>query len=247
MNNDFPNLCIDGREIIRFDEKHYNKTGEWKYYLDLNIDDTKLNLEFIGSSKGWKIETPSSCWAVPLPKAFVKGNIKINDKLLNVKGIGYHDHNWNYSPITAMNNLGWFWGRITADTLNITWAKTMENFEKYELISIINQDRSNSLNNFEYYNINPNNIIFKQSNFIKNHRHLIPSEYYLEINEYDKNQDLPVEVKINMRTLDVQHTRIFTIHYWRYHVETDGSIRFGKTQEFLDNKPQIIEYLSFKS
>jgi hypothetical protein len=50
-----------------------------------------------------------------------------------------------------------------------------------------------------------------------------------------------------MRTLDVQHTRIFTIHYWRYHVETDGSIRFDKTKEILENKPQIIEYLSFKS
>jgi uncharacterized protein YfaT (DUF1175 family) len=121
----------------------------------------------------------------------------------------------------------------------------MENFEKFDLLSIINLDRIESKNNIDFYNVNPDKIVFKESNYIKDHRHLIPTDYLLEIN--DINQNLPVEVKIHMKTLDVQHIRIFTIHYWRYHVETNGIIKFGLKSENLKNKRQIIEYLSFKS
>ena len=246
-DNIYPEIYIDDEKIVSFDKINFNKNGNWSYHIKTEIEGVKVDLNFSGLTKGWKIETQKSCWAVPLPKASVSGNICFNDKIIDVKGLGYHDHNWNYSPITAMNNFGWYWGRITADSLNITWAKTMENIDKYDLISILNIDKINSGDNVGYYNIDPNNIVFKQSNFIKDHRCNIPTDFYLEINKFDLNKNLPIEVDIDMNMFDIQYTRIFTINYWRYHVKANGTIRLGDTIETLKDKPQIIEYLRFKS
>lgn len=50
-------------------------------------------------------------WTIAQPRATVKGKITVNGKEMNVKGTGYHDHNWGN---TAFNDLYdyWYWGRI---------------------------------------------------------------------------------------------------------------------------------------
>jgi hypothetical protein len=76
---------------------------------------------------------------------------------------------------------------------------------------------------------------------------LIPTEFDLQITDTASDNKTPVNADIRMKTLDIQHTRIFTIHYWRYHGKATGKISVGSTTESLDEKPQIIEFLSFKS
>jgi hypothetical protein len=244
--NDRPCIQIENKTVVNFDYNYYVKTGNWKYKITMTIDTHAVDLIFIGTSEGWKIETSETCWTVPLPKAVVTGTITVNSKKIPVNGVGYHDHNWNYSPVTAMNNLGWFWGRITGNTLNITWAKTMQSAKKGDLIAIINQDNKNENNKKDFYSISPKTIDFRFSDFIKNHRKWIPSEFKLFINNSISNSTISIKTDIHLKTLFVQHTKIFTIHYWRYHVITNGTISLASKTEKLKDKPQIIEFLSFK-
>jgi len=213
----------------------------------LTIDYHEVDLVFTGTTQGWKIETSDTCWTVALPKARVSGTIKINGHTMKVKGTGYHDHNWGYSPSTAVKNLGWFWGRISGEKLNITWSKTMQTNKKGDLLSIVNQDKNDIQNETDFYSIQPECISFSTKNFINSHRRSIPTEFDLKINNSSSDNKTKVNANIHIKTLDIQHTRIFTIHYWRYHGKATGKISVGGTTEKLDDKPQIIEFLSFKS
>jgi len=246
-SKDQPLVKINGHPVIEFDEVHYKKTREWKYHISFTIDDCGVDLTFVGTTKGWKIETSGACWTVGLPKATVDGTITIHGQTIPVKGVGYHDHNWSYSPTTVLNNLGWFWGRITADTLHITWANTIQTPKKEDLLTVINQDKNKDQNAREFYNIHPKNITFILKNFKNNHRHQIPTEFDLQLKDTDSYKGIPINVDIQMKTSDIQYSRIFIIHYWRYHVKTSGTISVGSTTETLHDKQQIIEFLSFKS
>ena len=242
-----PLILINNKSIIKFDEEHYKKTGFWKYHVSLKIGHNKVDLDFTGILQGWKIETSDTCWTVALPKAKVTGKMTINGHTMKVKGIGYHDHNWGYTPITAVKNLGWYWGRIIGNSLNITWSKTMETNKKGDLLAIINQDKNSTSNKRKFHNINPAFISFSPKKFIRNHRKYIPTEFDLQIADAISDNNLPVNADIHVNTTDIHHSRIFTIHYWRYHGKATGKISVGAETETLDEKPQIIEFLSFKS
>jgi hypothetical protein len=234
----FPTIKIVDKTVVKFDNDAYERNKEWKYNVKFSINDNAVDLLFTGTTKGWKIETLDTCWAVPLPKAVVTGEITVDGKKLQVKGLGYHDHNWSYSPVTAMNNLGWYWGRISSDTINVTWAKTIQNRAKTDIIAVINKDGG------IFYNVDPENVDISTGNYILNSGGEIPEVFNLKIND-ETNVKIYCQVKMN--TIDTQYTRIFTIKYWRYHVIANGRISIGNYYEDISNKPQIIEFLKFKS
>lgn len=242
-----PFVKIGDKKIIDFDSEKYNKTREWSYNVSLQIDDHEVNLTFTGITNGWKIETSDNCWAVPLPKAEVTGTVTMHGKTISVKGIGYHDHNWNYSPITAMNNFGWFWGRVFGDTLSLIWANTMETSKKNNLLAVVNQDTKYSQNEDKFLNVNPESIVFTPKNYVNNHRKRIPTHFNLQMKGFVSNNRIPIDINVTMKAFEIHYNRIFTINYWRYHVKTSGTIAVGSTTEILNDKLQIIEFLSFKS
>ena len=123
----------------------------------------------------------------------------------------------------------------------------METKEKGDILAIINQDKKHVKNNTEFYNVPPSGISFIPKEFIQNHNKTIPTEFDLEISDPQSHNKTSIQAKISMKTYDLHHTRIFTIHYWRYHVKTSGTITLGSTTEILNDKLQIIEFLSFKS
>ena len=240
-------IIINGQTVVNIDSDHYNKTGEWKYTIKLTIKDISIDLTFIGTTEGWKVETDTTCWTVALPKAKVEGYLKIGNKKLEAKGIGYHDHNWGYSASTAFGTIGWYWGRITGNNLNLTWAKTMKNIYEGDLLSILNYDKTKNTDEKTYYSIHPDDVIIKPKNIIKKKGKIIPTEFEIKIKSKNKDSKFPIEVDLKMNIIDIQHSRIFIANYWRYHVATSGLIKFDNISEILENKPQIIEFLCFKS
>jgi predicted secreted hydrolase len=241
-----PRISLMNKPVAFLDIEHYKQTGKWRYLLQLTIDDVTVDLCFDGTTPGWKIETSSTCWTTALPKATVKGTISLGNGILQVKGIGYHDHNWGYSASTMFSNIGWFWGRITGKNLNLTWAKTMKTPTKGDLLAILNRD-SGENTQAAYQSMNPKDILLKVEALMKNHGRWIPSVFSLKTRQSSQGIDRSLSVNIEMNTIDVQHTRIFFAHYWRYHIETSGILQFGSQQEELRGKHQIIEFLSFKS
>ena len=246
INDTKPTIKINDQTVLSFSINDKQKRP-WIYAINLGIDDVFVHLDFIGDTQGWKIETKSTCWTVPLPMATVKGTLSFQGKTKDVNGTGYHDHNWGYSPTTVMQNMGWFWGRITAETLHITWANTIASEIKQDLIAVVNKKYEPQGKKPFFTNVNQRNIIFRTKNYEqKNHFH-IPHVFDINFTQKKDNNLKAVEANLLMKTIDIHYERIFIINYWRYHVETTGTITYDGHTETLNKKPQIIEYLRFKS
>jgi len=242
-----PTVKIKNKTVFKFDQDHYKKTNEWRYHVLLKIGKQNVDLTFTGTTLGWKIETSDTCWTVPLPKAIVTGSIVVNGKSIEVNGIGYHDHNWGYSPFMALSYLGWYWGRLAGEKLTITWAKTMINTQKGDLLAIINLDKDVCKNNGKFFSIKPENIKFTTNNYKIFQNKWIPTEFDINLKKTISNYNNTVDVNIHMETSNIQPQKIITANYWRYHVKSSGNISMGNISEILNNKSQIIEFFSFKS
>ena len=246
-SKDDPNISVKNNRYVSFDMDHYKKTDEWRYHISLDINDVGVDLVFTGATPGWKIETDTTCWTVPLPKAKVTGTITLHGKPIEVSGVGYHDHNWGYSPVTVIQNQGWYWGRITSETLHLTWANTISSRNEQDLIAVLNKEKDNTKDDAGLvHSVHPKNINFSPTNFSSFQKFQIPYIFHFAFEENDSSGAGNIAADITMKTVDVHYNRIFIIHYWRYHVKTNGILQYGDITEKIVDKPQIIEFLSFK-
>jgi predicted secreted hydrolase len=157
---------------------------------------------------------------------------------MDVEGIGYHDHNWNYNMLTFMNyGIGWYWGKIISKSFSIVFANIVKSKKHSELITVINQD------NGGYLNINPNKINFSivKTSQIKYKKY--PTEFRIKINDIVDN--VPVDVDITMESKNHHFAKQLIADYWRYHVKSNGEISVGSKTDRLDNDIQIIEFLKY--
>lgn len=236
-SKEYPRVEVSNKKIIRFDYERYKRTGEWVYNYNLKIDDCIVNLDFIGLTEGFKIETENESWTVALPKAKVKGEIQVKGEKINVKGIGYHDHNWNYSLLTVMNyGIGWYWGKISSKSFSIIWAKIMKSSNRYEMISVVNKDNNG------FYNINPRKIQLKLDNFSGKGRKKIPTTIFLKIDDFVNGENIKADVKMNADK--IHFGKALVAPYWRYHIEPSGFISINGKEETVTGTC-IAEYLKF--
>jgi predicted secreted hydrolase len=216
--------------------RRYEQDGTWVYHLQCTIDDSSADLVFTGITQGFKIETPKESWTVALPKATVTGTITHNGKTLRVDGMGYHDHNWNYTILSALTyGKGWYWGKIKSNTFTIVWANVLKRSGYQDLLAIVAIDHNG------FYNVDPANMIFEPTKYQRYKRRKIPSQISLSFKE-KKNGTL-IEGSFLMEVQHVHYTKVFFASYWRYHVAIKGSITVKDTTEHIDTM-QIMEYLS---
>jgi hypothetical protein len=236
-SKDYPLVKLCNKPIIEFDKENYNKKGSWIYNIDYEMEDCKVNLRFEGITKGFKIETKAESWAVALPKAKVKGSIEFNRKKMVVEGTGYHDHNWNYTILTAINyGKAWYWGKINGEKYNIVWANVVKKSGKWDLIVIVNKGLT------DFYNINQENIILELDNFIYDHHRKTPTKYVLKFDDVIDSTSIVAEIEMNV--IDLHYNSVFFSPYWRYHVHATGFISVDNHEEKIDNV-QIMEFLRF--
>ncbi len=115
-----------GNNYIKVD---YSNEKFPTYEVFLDEGEFGLHLKYTAQVPGWM---PGSGytrfgklgefgWVVPLPRAKVDGTIKIHNKIISAKGIGYHDHNWiNFNLIKVVDY--WHWGRIYSENFTIIYA-----------------------------------------------------------------------------------------------------------------------------
>ena len=232
ISSEEPNIKLAEKEIIKgYVDKD---TGKWIYNLSFELYETSAVLQFTGLTKGWTGKVPGSNWVVALPRAEVRGKIRVNGKEIDVKGIGYHDHNWDVKPSAVIFNYGWTWGKINSKNYTMTWANIMETRSRSNLILVINKKNNG------HVNINPKylKIVTKDSSMQKEEK--IQNGFTIEVN----NDNLSIYV--DMKVLDIHHVRIMGfMKYWRYHVRCTGSITFENKKETID-EIQMAEFLKFK-
>jgi len=115
-----------GRNTLRTQ----GRDGELPVYeIDAREKGLGCHLTYRAEVNGWKPGTGLSHfgdlgffgWVIPFARASVEGTITDGDKTFQVRGIGYHDHNWlNFRFATIIEY--WMWGRIYSENFTVSYA-----------------------------------------------------------------------------------------------------------------------------
>ncbi len=237
LSKETPFISLRGKPIMYLDKEKLSRNNKWVYHVDLELPSCSTKLEFTGTTNGWVFKTPSESWAVALPKAVVRGEINLDGDSIPVEGVGYHDHNWNYTILTVMNyGIGWYWGKVTTSAYSLVWAQIEKSDHSFERYAVINVDGG------RFYNIPSNkmNIIFED--FVRSHLRRTPTTIILRI--HDTIDGTPIDVDVKMKAKGIHYNAVITAPYWRYHVASEGTISIDSRVEKV-NKTQIMEILKF--
>jgi len=63
-------------------------------------------------------------WVVPVPHGEVEGELFLKEETIQVKGSGYHDHNWGNCCMYEFTD-SWYWGRVHTDKYAIDYGWVM--------------------------------------------------------------------------------------------------------------------------
>ena len=233
-SKEIPNVKISGEDVIKGNID--KKTGKMIYDLSFHFEHISTDLQFKATTKGWQGKNPGGDgWAVILPRAEVTGKIKIDNKEIKVKGIGYHDHNWDVRYAATQNNHGWFWGKIYSKSFTVTWATIYKNKNIGQPLLVLNE------NDNGYINFKPEEIRFVGDKLGLQNKKMIPHHFKLEADNGKAKLNFSMDAK------DFHHdTVMIRYHYWRYHMICSGTISVGNKIEKVKDI-QIAEFLRFKN
>ena len=110
----------DGRYEIRSVDRDFEYSATSTSTLPMWRPET--GFIFFGREKGAYF-----AWFVAQPSAVVSATLKVGGQVRDLKGRGYHDHNWGNAPMNKLIN-HWYWGRVrigdyTVITSDIETAK----------------------------------------------------------------------------------------------------------------------------
>lgn len=109
----------------------YARGSHPRYEVYLEAGDDAADLVFEAETPGWKPGTAVNYvpfpryntmgWLVPLPRARVRGRLRVAGREVAVEGHGYHDHNWGEAPFPFLVD-NWHWGHIVSGDVGIIWS-----------------------------------------------------------------------------------------------------------------------------
>jgi hypothetical protein len=122
---DKPEVTIGGN-TLRVEQR---EGGLPVYQIDVKEKELGCHLRYTAEVNGWKPGTGLSYfgklgffgWVIPFARASVEGTITDGDTTIQVKGIGYHDHNWLNFPFQRIIKY-WMWGRIYTENFTVSYA-----------------------------------------------------------------------------------------------------------------------------
>ncbi len=99
--------------------KQTSRGDRWAYEMHAETADLSADLVFTGLTQPWRPGAGKTyfgdldhyfAWLPAIPHGSVEGTLTYDGKVRNVKGTGYHDHNWgNIALPSVMDH--WTWGR----------------------------------------------------------------------------------------------------------------------------------------
>jgi hypothetical protein len=227
-----PYISIQNQPVM---QGHIDEaTGQWIYEITVGIGDIFIDLSYEGLTEGWKGITPVGGWGVILPEAKVMGRLVFNDEdVYHVRGIGYHDHNWDVTIFAGLN-FGWLWGNIHTPNYTLVWADILTTWYFHEPLLVVNRKYNG------YHNIDSEDITIRIDDIRWNHGMLIPNTILLDVH----NDDL--DLHMEMKTSSLQYISIWgIINYWRYHLDCTGEFTINGRTEQIDDI-QIAEFIRFR-
>ncbi|MEM0493225.1 MAG: hypothetical protein QXS02_04660 [Candidatus Thermoplasmatota archaeon] len=229
ISREEPRILIKGREVLR----GYIVGDIWFYNVNISIDDVSISLMYTGINKGWMGSVLVGDWVVALPKACVSGFISIDNTLISVRGIGYHDHNYDLT-LGVLFKFGWYWGKAHTSNFTLVWSYQLDDtrFDKAPLV-VINNGRE------KYFSINPHDIEFTTNEYRYNNGCFIPMDLTLRVSTDNSS------VFIKMTPVGIHHVNILFFKYWRFHMKCTGYITVDGCTEMI-NQVEITEIARFR-
>jgi len=222
-----PMLTIENKKILqtRIDDK----TNKWIFQITMGDECFGVDLAFLPSTTPWKGKTFLGNWLV-IPRFCVQGTLYHDEKKIDVKGEGYHDHNMYpiYAPFVTK---GYHFGKIPFNSMNITWANVTKNRRKKQVLIVLNKKN-------DYVSINSDDIQFTIKQHTTDHGKKIPTIWNMNV-ENDQ-----ISLDISIESLHFHYVHVPTVHYWRYHVRNFGVITIDDVSHKIDGF-EISEYLKF--
>jgi len=99
------------------------------YEICVKERDVGCHLTYRAEVNGWKPGTGTShfgnmgyfAWVVPFARASVEGTVTDGSRTFDVKGVGYHDHNWLDFQFPRIIDY-WMWGRVYSQNYTVSFA-----------------------------------------------------------------------------------------------------------------------------
>ncbi len=236
VSEEYPSIKINGEKYIEFDIDHYNKTGEWIYNITILLEGNTINLTYKGLTKGYKGEILGGWYGPVLPKAEITGTLILNGEIINVNGVGYHEHGWNIRP--PIWESGWYWGKIYSKNYSVLWVKMMQTPIREQQRFVVF-----SPNKTDYIYIPAEKIKFEAYYPSSFNLFAVPKIFKLNISDSDNN----LYIDVLMESENVHLTQKKINRYYRYHVKINGFITYNGQTEQIENKIQIMELTRFPS
>ena len=179
----------------------------------------------------------SHFWLVPVPRAEVEGNLYLGEKVVSVKGLGYHDHNWgNVDLHDSLHS--WFWGRwhhpdYTAIYYYLYPARNGEPDESRFYLAKGNEPF-----------LLPDHFDLKYANELRDEKlnKSIPSDLTISACEKDTRFNMDIHCSAISTRAEITGAAPWKQYYWRLVAQCRAEISYAGKTEKLDGKPNS-EYM----
>ena len=94
------------------------------YHIRVSLDDVEADIELTSQSPPWRPATGHTffgekeqhyiAWLPAVPRAAVVARLNLGGRREELRGIGYHDHNWGNAALRKLVD-HWYWGRARVD------------------------------------------------------------------------------------------------------------------------------------
>ncbi len=218
------------------------------YRMSMHSRNVGCELTFEGTVPGWKngdgLMLPPDKnniiegWVIACPRAKVEGKLFIKDQVIDVKGDGYHDHNWGNKDLYDLFR-GWYWGRLNDPKYTIIFSNTQILDGNWIPSLYVADDKSTLLATGDY-----KFSVEKEESDPKT------GEKYAKIIslKYDSN-DLKLNCRLDTKNI-VEHGPLpkvneFNMSNWRFLADYQGDITVDGKRESIKGET-IHERLLFR-
>ena len=182
-------------------------------------------------------------WVNPIPRADVEGKLFINSEVIDVSGVGYHDHNWGNIDM-SLSHAGWGWGRMYDPVFTFVygWFISKDGEETKPQLYLAMDDKvifaSNqlicTLSNWEPYTISPGTT------------DTVPNliEFHGEVDSV--NVDCKIEVLSVLEAREHKdYVTGFASHYYRRVNKFTGTVTICGKEHPISSTNAINEWVTF--
>ncbi|MBN1281071.1 MAG: hypothetical protein JXA00_05420 [Candidatus Thermoplasmatota archaeon] len=232
LSSERPFIQVQGHTLMS--GSYDDSTQTFTFVVNVTFPESAAQLCFVGTTTGWKGELPGGeWWVVSLPNADVTGALRVHNTVVNVTGVGYHDHDWNFRRKTGATR-GWQWGTCCTQQYTVVWANMLSTLAASQPILVV------STRDAGYVSIPSESIWFNPQDIHLNHRRFIP--YFFTLGAMTDD----VFLIVDLEAVSVQHEQFLgLIQYWRYHARGFGTVMVEGHAETVDGV-FVAEYLRFR-